>query len=146
MASLPLILLAFLMQPDRGALAQQRVDLNSLEDTKNVCDLFLKRLRKEDMKSALQTIRPYITIPEDDFKGIVEETSRQRAELIKRFGSPLSCEFLQEQRIKDVLVKYTYLEKCRIHVIRWSFIFYKPEDKWTLNSFYWDDNIRELFR
>jgi hypothetical protein len=145
-ASLPLILLLCLLPPGGVALAQHKVDLKSIDDTKRVCEIFFERLRKVDMKSALGTIRPYVAISENDFKSIAEETGRQREELVKRFGNPISCELLQEQRIKDTLVKYTYLEKCKIHVIRWSFIFYKPEDKWILNSFYWDDNIREIFR
>jgi hypothetical protein len=77
---------------------------------------------------------------------VIDETAQQRDILIKKFGKSLSFELVQEQSVKESLVKYTYIEKCKIHVIRWSFIFYKPEDKWILNSFYWDDKILDLFR
>ncbi len=126
--------------------AQTISGLISEDDTKKVCDQFLGKINGNDLNGAFSLIKPYIGIPEADFKVILDETTEQRAQMIRKFGKSLSVEFIQEQKIKDTLAKYTYLEKCKIHVIRWSFIFYKPEDKWILNSFYWDDNVRDLFR
>ena len=132
--------------PYRTVAAQEKNDLQSREAAKKVCEVFLQSLAKNDTKRAFNSIKPYISIPDKEFNEVIEEVVRQRDTLVKRFGNSQSYEFLQEQTLKDILLKYTYIEKYQIHVIRWSFIFYKPQDKWTLNSFYWDENIKELFK
>lgn len=141
-----LLLLMVLQQQPNDLMGQDPAGLGAKEEARKICDDFLQHINKSDVKAALKSIKPYISVPEKDFSEVIDEVVRQRTEMAKRFGKTLSIEFLQEESVKDTLLKYTYMEKYQIHVIRWSFIFYKPQEKWLLNSFYWDENIRVFFK
>ncbi len=69
----------------------------------------------------------------------------QRATIAPRFGESLGYTFVRQENVEDALLRLTYMELTERHVLRWVFLFYKPDDTWTLNSVEWDDSIGELF-
>jgi hypothetical protein len=38
----------------------------------------------------------------------------------------------------------TFIQKFEKHVMRWRLYFYKPRDKWILNTYSTDDKINEI--
>ena len=62
----------------------------------------------------------------------------------KRYGKFIGYELLDKKHIGSSLVKFTYLAKCSKHPLIWDFIFYKANEKWVLNYFYWNDRIQNL--
>ena len=52
---------------------------------------------------------------------------------------------ISRENIKDTILKRVYVVKYERHLIRWSFIFYKPYSSWILDYFNYDDAIEALF-
>jgi hypothetical protein len=47
--------------------------------------------------------------------------------------------------VKDVYLRYTYLDKHERGSVRWQFIFYKAKDQWIINAIVWDGDVNKLF-
>ncbi len=90
---------------------------------------------------AFDIIKKHSPLPESEFK-VVKEQAKKQFEVIKpRFGDFIGYEFINSKKIGNSIIRHDYIVKCENHVIRWEFIYYKPKDKWFLNSFKWDDQI-----
>ena len=59
-----------------------------------------------------------------------------------RFGEFIGYEFINSEKIGKSIIRHDCIVKCQNHIIRWEFFYYKPEDKWFLNTFKWDDRIQ----
>ena len=119
--------------------------LNTKADTKKICDKFMQKIVVGKIEAAFSIIEPYFPIPESEFSSIIIQTIKQLGMSEQRFGNPIGYEFIEGEEISEILIKYTYLEKFDRHAICWMFIFYKPQEKWLVNHFVWDDNIQALF-
>ncbi len=45
------------------------------------------------------------------------------------------------KNIDDTLILYSYLVKYNVQPIRFNFIFYKPDQQWRLQTFWYEDNL-----
>ena len=97
------------------------------------------------IEAGFRIIEPYFPIPESEISVLEIQAVKQIGMVGQRFGNPIGYELVKKEEVNDVLIKYTYLEKFDRHTLRWIFIFYKPKDKWLMNSFTWDDSIQSLF-
>ena len=113
---------------------------------KKGCEEFMEKIAVGDIEKAFDTIRPYFPIPESEFSTLKMQTIKQRGLIGPRFGESLGCELIKEEAVNEVIVRYTFIEKFEIHVLRWVFTLYKPNDKWLINSLVWDDEIDAFFR
>ena len=98
-----------------------------------------------DIEGGLFLIKPYLVIPESEFNVMIEQTKLQLPIMQGRFGKVLGAEFIKEKTAGKSLLKIIQIQKFERHIMRWNFIFYNPDGKWVLNTFYLDDNIRSLF-
>lgn len=60
-----------------------------------------------------------------------------------QLGPLLDNEFLVKRSLGKDYVLYRYLIKYDRQPLRFSFVFYKPDDDWRFHLFYWDDNFNE---
>ena len=140
-----LVILACLFFMVNSLLAAEDKFLNTKNDTKKICDRFMQKIVAGKIEAAFAIIEPYFPIPESELSMIIIQTVKQLGMSEQRFGNPIGYEFIKEDEVKETLIKYTYLEKFDKHAVRWIFVFYKPEEKWLVNHFVWDDNIQALF-
>lgn len=56
-------------------------------------------------------------------------------------GDFTGAEQITEKNVANGLVLFSYLVKHKNHPIRFTFIFYKPENNWCLYKFYFDTDI-----
>lgn len=119
--------------------------LASEAETKNLADQFMSKIHGGTIPEAFDILKPFIPIPDTEFQNLQAKTS-EKLEFIKpQFGKSLGAELFEEKRVKDFMIRYTYIQKFEHHVLRWFFVFYRPQDKWILNVFYWDDKAQDLF-
>lgn len=112
---------------------------------KKVCEEVMILVGNGKIDEALKTLEPYWLFGRSEFDKVYIHTINQM-ELVKpRFGKIIGYEFVREEMINDTIMRLTYIQKFERHAIRWIFLFYKPDDKWLLNSFTWDDKISQLF-
>lgn len=113
--------------------------------TKEFCDDFLTLMIEGDIEKAFDMIGKEWPFSISEIQSLESSTIKQLDSVKGRYGKILGYELIKEEKIKESFLKYTYIMKYEKHIIRWKFIFYKPEDKWLLNSFNFDDSINELF-
>ena len=114
-------------------------------DTRALGDAFMKLVAAGKIDDAFELMRPYWPIPQNEVNAVRVKTGQQRAMVATRFGDILGSAFVREEKVSDFIVRYTYVEKRDVHVIRWLITFYRPVDTWKVNAVTWDDDISALF-
>ena len=93
----------------------------------------------------LAIAKAYWPLPPVEIDGLANQINTQWSIVNQRFGEPTGIEFIREERLGKSFVKYYYLHKFENHAIYWKFVFYKPVDKWKINSIVFEDNLDFLF-
>lgn len=118
----------------------------SKEETKALCDKFMEGIIARDVQGSFKILKPYFKVASDeDFAKLQLQTINQLDAYTERFGFPIGGQLVKQREIKDLLIEYTYLEKYESNLLRWSFIFYKPQNKWIFQSLSWDENVQAVF-
>jgi hypothetical protein len=119
--------------------------LDSKEAAVELADNIMKKVVAGDVDGGFLLMKPYLIIPESEFTVMTEQTKLQLPMIQGRFGKTLGYEFVSEQMVGKSLLKVVHIQKYEKHIMRWNFIFYRPNGKWVLNTFTFDDNIRSMF-
>ena len=98
-----------------------------------------------EIEKAFDRVKPYFPIPQEQFANLVARTESQLSGSERDFGKMLEYKFVREERVKDFLIRFTFIIKHELTVTRWKFLYYRPKDRWLLNSLYWDDQVESLF-
>lgn len=99
-----------------------------------------------EIDRAFDRVRPYFPISSQEFQNLVSRTGSQLQGSQRNFGKMLGYRFVREEKVKDFLVRFTFIIKHEYTVTRWKFLYYRPEEeKWLLNSLSWDDQVNNLF-
>ncbi len=125
--------------------AAEDIGFAQRSQTKDFCDSFLNLMVEEDIEQAFDMVEKEWPFSISEIQSLESSTIKQLDSIKGRFGKILGYELIKEDKIKESFIKYTYVMKYEKHIIRWKFIFYKPEDKWILNSLNFDDSINKLF-
>ncbi|WPD24970.1 MAG: hypothetical protein SD837_10465 [Candidatus Electrothrix scaldis] len=104
----------------------------------------IKAVSDNNVPMALDIIEKYSPLPEEEFKLVRQLTIEQLNMIKPRFGEYVGYEFINSKKIGTAIVRHDCIVKCQNHILRWEFFYYKPKDKWFLNTFKWDDQIRAI--
>ncbi|EIM72288.1 hypothetical protein A3SI_19922 [Nitritalea halalkaliphila LW7] len=69
------------------------------------------------------------------------ELKNKLVELTKQLGNYQGKEVISKRSVGENLLLYTFLIKYDRQPIRYLFIYYKPNNKWQLQKFQYDDNL-----
>jgi hypothetical protein len=108
------------------------------------CDEIMTRLCRDGVEAAFEKIRSLSPLAPEELDKLETGTADQLAAIGPRFGKILGFEKVRTQKKSDSVMECVYLVKCERHILRWRFYFYRPQERWFLNSLTWDDNIKEL--
>lgn len=126
------------------AFAEAR-SLASIEKTKELAEAVMSDVGNNAMLKGLALLKPYVMFSEAEFNAQMNNVSSQLPVMDQHYGKSLGYDFVSKELIGDTLVKYIFLQKFERHLMTWHFIFYKPKDKWLLNTFYFNDDSAALF-
>lgn len=125
--------------------ADEVVPLQTPEAALEVTEKIMDKVSAGDLESALRMMRPYFRIPDAEFNILLEQSKMQIPAISSRFGAPLEHELIERRNMGKSLMMIVHLQKYKFHAMRWEFLFYNPEGSWYINSFNFDDKIKELF-
>ncbi len=128
-----------------SARADEVVPLQTPEAAMEVTEKIMARVSEGDLEGALRMMRPYFRIPDAEFNILLEQSKMQIPAISSRFGTPLDHELIERRFIGKSLMMIIHLQKYKFHAMRWEFLFYNPDGSWYINSFNFDDKIKELF-
>jgi len=100
---------------------------------------------KGEVEKGLMLAKPYLIIPDHEFEGVLNSLRMQMPAIEQRFGKTVGMEFSHVQEVGESLMLVMYIQKFEKHMMRWKFYFYKPTDRWVLNTFNTDDQISLMF-
>jgi len=134
------VVLFFLMSTAASA-----ATLESKDAARKLTDAVVGKIASGDLDGGFLLVKPHLIAPESEFNVMLEQAKLQLPMVQGRFGKSLGTEFIKERMIGKSLLQIIQIQKFEKHLIRWKFTFYRPEAKWVLNSFIYDDNISSLF-
>lgn len=108
------------------------------------CDLILDTMHTSGVSAAFSHIRKISPLIPSELDEVEQTTESQINAFKPRFGDIIGYERVSSRHIGSSVAECVYILKFENHILRWRFYFYKPEDKWFLNSFNWDDRIQDL--
>ena len=76
-------------------------------------------------------------------KDQVESLKNQLSNNISLLGKYSGNELITSRQVGESLVLYSYLIKYERQPLRFTFIFYKPAEKWMIQNFKFDSDIDE---
>lgn len=74
----------------------------------------------------------------------IKAVKAQLETVYKIYGKPYGYEMISEEKLSPSLVRLVYLTKHMTHPVIWEFYLYKPENKWVLSQFVFEDSFRLL--
>jgi hypothetical protein len=119
--------------------------LKSPVEARQLIDRVMTLLAAGDVEGGLRLAKPYLVIPEAEFEAMLGQAKMQMPLMSQRFGKSIGRELLREDKAGESFLRLVYIHKFEKHAARWTFIFYRPDEGWVLNSFHFDDNVRALF-
>jgi hypothetical protein len=123
-----------------ASLSANAADLKSKEDVKSFVKATQTLVASGDALKALEGLKPYSIVPVT-----LEQYKMQKPMMDQRFGKTIGAELVAIQEQGESLMMATFIQKFEKHVMRWRLYFYKPRDKWVLNTYTTDDKIYEIF-
>lgn len=106
---------------------------------------FMKSIVEGDVDKAFSFVDPYFPISQSELDNLVHQTRVQLQGSQPNFGSMLNYKFVRKERVEDFLIRFTFVIKHELTVTVWKFLYYRPEDRWLLNSLNWNDQVKDLF-
>ena len=109
------------------------------ETPEAILETFFNTYTKSGIKPAVEKIYTYGDESMQQSLKYVEDTI---AHTIEQIGSKyLGHELITKKIISPCLCLYTYLLKFPYAPLRFTFVFYKPDNKWVIENFLFDGSI-----
>ena len=106
---------------------------------------FMNKVANREVKEGFELIRPYFPIPHEELDELINQTQTQLWSSPPTLGTVKDYNFIREETVENILVRYTFVIRHEFTVTRWIFIYYQPETGWLLTSMNWDDQLEKLF-
>jgi hypothetical protein len=112
---------------------------------RQTCDDVMALIAKGSLGDAFRMLSPYWVFHGAEFTEYQVKTIKRMPSFAPRFGKSIGAVFAREEIVADTVLRLTYVQKFERHALRWTFLFYRPADRWLLNRFAWDENLQQLF-
>ena len=120
-------------------------DLITKDDVKEFTKDVIEIVANGEPVKALEKFRPYIAVAESEFQVSIEQLQMQQPMIDQRFGKTISAELIEFEEKGDSLMLAIFIQKFEKHIMRWRLYFYKPNERWLLNTYLTDDKIQGMF-
>lgn len=107
-------------------------------EPRQIAEAAMEYVAREDMNGLFEFIRKNMPMNKDELDKIRDTTITQRKQLPQAIGAYVGYAFISECRKANTLSRVLMIEKRAKHGVSWQFIFYKPRDRWQIDSFKWD--------
>jgi len=119
--------------------------LPTKDAAKELVEAVMNEISNGKTSDGLDLMQPYLVIPISEFNVMKNQLAMQAPMIEQRFGKTIGVELADIEEVGDSLMLIMYIQKFDKHLMRWLFYFYKPKDKWILNTFNTDDKIQLMF-
>ena len=110
----------------------------SSDTPEGIIENFFKVYEKDGEKAAVANIYAYGDSSMQQSMKYVTDTLAHTSNNLG--GKCLGSELITKKCMSGSLCYYSYLVKYRLAPLRFTFVFYKPQDKWEVMNFVFDSN------
>lgn len=114
------------------------------EQTQAICEGAAALFASGEHDRAYESLLPYWPLPKEEIQNLGYQTKTQMGMVGDRFGQSLGAEHVETISAGNSLVRHVFLLKHEKHALKFSCVFYKPKDKWLVNTILWDDKPHTL--
>lgn len=115
------------------------------QQTFKIANEVVSAVGQNNIEQAFDILKKYWPLSSAEVDNLKAHTIKQREVVQSRYGKPISIEYIKSSKVGDSMIQHTFIEKFEHHALKWQLSFYKPADKWIINSVYWDDKLSELY-
>ena len=118
---------------------------NAQSSAQSIIDKFFSDYEKSGPKESVENVyktNPWMTKISDDIITVKNKFAAYDEELV---GKYFGYVFVDKVETSDCFAIYTYLMKFDRQPLRITFMFYKPDTKWRLFAFQFDDSFDDDF-
>ena len=120
--------------------------LESVDDVRALVQRAMDHVLEGNAFILFNLLKPYYPFGDDELTDLMLKTVEQRKSFLERYGKTVGIVLVDERMVAETILRITYLEKFERHIIRWVFTFYRPDDRWIVNSILWNDRMNDLFQ
>jgi hypothetical protein len=133
-----LLVAALLMLPACTTSADA-MGMASAADTKGLCGAAAEKFGKGDIQRAFADMGPHWPLAREEIDALATESRKQMGMVGTRFGTYVGVEHIRTSQAGDSFLRQLFAIKFENHALRFSCAFYKPRDRWLVNTINWDD-------
>lgn len=120
--------------------------IKSTKEVSAFLDTLVPDIVQGKIKAVFEKMKPIWPIPAQEVDVIVYQLENQRDQVISRFGKIVAMERVDTYAIGEAFYREVFLLKYEKHAVAWVFTFYKPSDRWIINSVITSDQMDDFFR
>lgn len=109
------------------------------DQTKPICTEAAKHFAAGNYDLAYQSLLPHWPLPKEEVQNLGYQTKMQLKMAGERYGASFGAEYVATVTAGESLIRHIFLIKHEKHALKFACVFYKPNDKWLVNSVFWDD-------
>lgn len=114
--------------------------LKAQTTTEEITDEFFRKYEKSPMKAVDYAFETNQWMVERNKDGI-DNVKTQLTSSLGLVGDYYGYEKITEKSVGDSFKLVSYMVKYDRQPVRFTFVFYKPKDKWQIQNFQYDDNL-----
>lgn len=107
--------------------------VKSLEQAKKLSEAVLTAAARGNYDQSLAVLKGHTPQTEDEFKAFSTQITEQLKNLQQRFGAPTGYGYIETVEVGDFIRSYHYALKYPNAILRWNFVFYRPEKDWLFH-------------
>jgi hypothetical protein len=115
------------------------VGMASAAETKSLCGGAAEKFGKGDIQGAFESLGPHWPMAREELDSLAIESRKQMGLVGTRFGAYVGVEFVRTSQAGDSFLRQLFAIKYENHALRFSCAYYKPRDRWLVNTVNWDD-------
>lgn len=119
--------------------------LENFDEARALAEDVMEAISAGNTLEGVDMLRPYVVFPMHEFETLKGQIRMQLPLIKDRFGDSLGYEFMVQDEMGLSVKRIVYLQKLERHVLLWTFVFYRPENEWLLNTFHFSDMIEMGF-
>ena len=124
----------------------QSIPIKDIKGIDSFCVKFMETFKQGKFSNAILLLKIYSVMDTSQINQLSSTVERQMKILGSSYGRFLSYEFIFDKKVKDLVLKRTYLMLLEKAYLRFDFTFYKLVSSWFIVNFNYSENIDDLFK
>jgi hypothetical protein len=107
--------------------------VTSLEQAKKLSEAAMTAAARGTYEESLAPLKAYTPMSEEEFTKFSTQITEQLEGIEQRLDAPTGYGFIETVEVGDFIRSFHYALKYPNGIVRWNFVFYRPEKDWLFH-------------